>query len=210
MNMREGDLRSPQPRDWIEEFEQRPFRKILVVAKYGEDMEWLAGVPSDWEVEVFDKGEHPTFARRLPNVGREAHTYLHWIVQNYRFLGQFDSVVFCQGNPFAHDAEFIEHLSDPSRRTYGAIVQCNSVGLPHCEFTLCDEFCKVFGLPVQDPDYLFPAGAQFRVNGDKIRSRPIAFYEALLALTELPGMHAWTLERLWVLIFELPTTPGFR
>jgi hypothetical protein len=37
---------------------------------------------------------------RLPNVGREGHTYLHYIVQHYNSLPEH--VVFLQGDPFDH------------------------------------------------------------------------------------------------------------
>ena len=45
----------------------------------------------------------------LPNVGREADTYLHHILARYDDLA--DVVVFCQGNPLDHCPQFLELLA---------------------------------------------------------------------------------------------------
>ncbi len=53
----------------------------LVVARYAEDLAWLRNIPPQIRATVYDKNpndSHPG-ARQLPNVGREAHTYLHHI-----------------------------------------------------------------------------------------------------------------------------------
>lgn len=76
----------------------------LVVCRCGEDLAWLRNVPRGLPVTVYDKtpcpgspwpGSHP-----LPNVGREAHAWLHHLVEHYDSLA--DWTLFAQGHPFDH------------------------------------------------------------------------------------------------------------
>jgi hypothetical protein len=53
--------------------------------------------------------QHRTRVLNLPNVGREADTYLRHIVQNYEGC-LADVTVFCQGNPFEHSPDFLKLL----------------------------------------------------------------------------------------------------
>ena len=45
----------------------------------------------------------------LPNKGREADTYLNYIIDNYENLA--DKNIFAQGDPFHHSPDFLELLS---------------------------------------------------------------------------------------------------
>ncbi len=60
----------------------------LVVARYAEDLAWVRNIPPQIRVTVYDKNGDAPYpgAIRLPNVGREAHTYLHHIVKRYDTL----------------------------------------------------------------------------------------------------------------------------
>jgi tetratricopeptide (TPR) repeat protein/nucleotide-binding universal stress UspA family protein len=74
----------------------------LVVARYDEDVSWVAAYAN---TTVYNKGammEKAAAARviALPNRGREAGTWLHHIVANYDRLA--DRTVFLQGDPFDH------------------------------------------------------------------------------------------------------------
>lgn len=72
----------------------------LVIAHYNEPLEWLSSFSR--LATVYSKGElpkEPSIYREvkiLPNWGRESHTYLHHIVQNYDTLA--DVTLFLQGN----------------------------------------------------------------------------------------------------------------
>ncbi|MBU1040981.1 MAG: DUF3431 domain-containing protein [Proteobacteria bacterium] len=78
----------------------------LVVARYREDLSWLreVGLPC----VVYNKGPELDLSslppgaevRALPNLGREAHTYLTHILARYHGLPRYTA--FVQGNPFAH------------------------------------------------------------------------------------------------------------
>ena len=72
----------------------------LVVAKYNEDISWINKIKNH-KITVYDKSENPLkYTIKLPNVGREGHTFLYHIVENYDNLD--DITVFLQGNPFEH------------------------------------------------------------------------------------------------------------
>lgn len=79
---------------------------ILVVARYTEDVSWTSKVSIP--VRIYNKGEFLQGTYPLPNIGREAHTYLHYIVETYENLP--DLVCFTQGNPFDHSPRFLEVL----------------------------------------------------------------------------------------------------
>lgn len=85
----------------------------IVVARYNENMDWLKTI--QWNYVVYNKGEDdiPDWVKniiKLPNIGRESHTYLRYIVDNYDNLP--DYIAFLQGNPFDHSKELIKKISD--------------------------------------------------------------------------------------------------
>ncbi len=87
-------------------------KRITVVARYNEDMSWVDKLPGD--VVIYNKGEEfPYEIPRLdiPNVGREAETYIRAIIDLYDELKNFDSICFLQGNPFCHCPDLMDILS---------------------------------------------------------------------------------------------------
>ena len=68
----------------------------VVVARHDEDVAWLAPHASpSVRIEIYDKGTLPVGdSERLPNVGRESHTYVHHIVSRYETLAEW--TVFTQ------------------------------------------------------------------------------------------------------------------
>jgi hypothetical protein len=76
----------------------------LVVARYNEDPAWTRKVPPSLRVTLYNKGAplpaEYSAAITLPNLGREAQTYLHHLVRRYDSLA--DVTVFTQGRPFDH------------------------------------------------------------------------------------------------------------
>lgn len=176
--------------------------KYLIIARFDEGMEWVPQIPESWTPILFNKGPDRDDEMQLVNVGREANTYLHSIVEAYGWMHPEDEFVFVQGNPFTHDPKFIEHLGNPDLRHYGPIYSCPSTGMDHMPDADLDAYSRLLGLPVQQ-EYRFVSGAQFRVMGAQILARPLEFWEALLAITKLPNKSAWSLERLWAVIFNL-------
>ncbi len=93
----------------------------LVIARYAEALDWLADVPPEFEVAVYNKGAAITSdavrARAAsiterPNQGRESETYLSHVLGLRQPGGTQDDdfVVFAQGDPFEHSPDFLELL----------------------------------------------------------------------------------------------------
>ena len=75
-----------------------PMTIDIIVSRYKEDILWTKTLLPGKRVLVYNKGQGTL--NLLPNVGREAHTYLHHILSEYRILP--DWTIFTQGDPNAH------------------------------------------------------------------------------------------------------------
>lgn len=73
---------------------------IIVVARYNENVDWLKKEPfNKFKHIIYEKGPNLLNCERchkLKNVGREGHTYLHYIIENYDKLPNI--VVFLPGS----------------------------------------------------------------------------------------------------------------
>jgi len=168
--------------------------KRIVIARFKESLEWTNKIDPAWTLSIVDKSNG-----YITNYyGREAHSYLHWVTRNSENISPLDTIVFCQGSPFGHDEEFIEKLD--SKSVFGMPWECDGMGRPDCNYALCNEYCLLFGMPVQR-SYRFVSGAQFKVTGEQILNRSLDWWTALLGLTKIDPNSAYTLERLWPVIF---------
>lgn len=190
----------------------------LVVARYREDLRWLKRVPRSVRVTVYDKESD------LPNVGREAHTYLHHIIARYDSLSPI--TVFCQGKPFDHAWNFhavLRDLSDAPRLPepgflwIGHIVDRDD---PNGSLLFQRWSKNENGRPLrllefwrdlwetQAPDFFtFYLGAQFAAKRELILRRPLAFYQRALeiAVTFTDAAHCF--ERCWDQVFGVNGIP---
>ena len=84
----------------------------LVVARYNEDISWLNKIKNkNIKITIYNKGGNLNVKNiKLPNVGRESHTYLTHIINNYKSLA--DTTIFTQADPFLHSPHFIELLDN--------------------------------------------------------------------------------------------------
>lgn len=76
----------------------------IVVARYNEDINWL--IPYNDITIVYNKGEENieySFDNmiNISNIGREGHTYLYHIINDYEKLSK--RIIFTQGSPFLHN-----------------------------------------------------------------------------------------------------------
>lgn len=198
-----------------------PTHLELVVARYAEPLNWLRNTPDVIRKTVYDK--HPTDphpgAVRLPNVGREAHTYLRHLVARYDSLAEY--TVFCQGKPFDHAYDFHHRLREFASRpeTIGEFAW-----LGHLIDTDDEEGGRLFrpwsknedgrGLDVRGfhqalfgrdgpSEYTFVLGAQFAVRRDVVQRRSKEFYEKALAIAVAFPDAAHCYERTWDRVFSV-------
>jgi hypothetical protein len=179
----------------------------IVVARYKEDpWSWLP--KNDPYVKVYNKGEplkedssSKCEHASLPNIGRESHTYLTYIVQNYDALPEI--VFFTQGSPDHTGGLSVEQFtsipgncSENFHTTKGPYYTFDpdghlrdqvhyGVDLHPCELNFYDWFTRYICEDV-DPrgDITWYMGATFSVKSEKIRTRSKEYYEDLL--TQFP------------------------
>jgi len=84
----------------------------IVIARYNEDLSWLRKIPKKIKITIYNKGLDDINIQsiKLPNIGRESHTYLYHIINNYDNLA--DKTIFCQGDSIFHSPGFIDLLKN--------------------------------------------------------------------------------------------------
>ena len=145
----------------------------IVVSRYNEDIEWTK--PFGEHVVLYNKGDDfIEGAIVLPNVGREGHTYFHYICENYDNLD--DYTVFLQGNPFDHAADVCSQLhkflNEPidSNIDFQYLntekIMCNiQYGCYwHRSINVASVYETLFNKPATNRDFMFHPGAQFIVS----------------------------------------------
>lgn len=169
----------------------------LVVSRYKENVDWINKINKEnAKIIVYNKYEG---SNRLPNIGRESHTYLHHIINNYYNLPDF--LIFSQGNPFAHGAgeKIIKTINEKSfQLSYSSFVsslyptgyekiQVFANNLFNKKALLCSNFYQA---------------ACFSVTKNDILNNSIDFYEKCIAtLTTINPVEGHYFERLWETIF---------
>jgi hypothetical protein len=78
---------------------------IIIIARYMEDLEWIDKPPyNKYPYIVYNKGNDQNYKKtdkfieeiKLPNVGRETHTYLYHIIENYHRISRM--TIFLPGS----------------------------------------------------------------------------------------------------------------
>ncbi|GAB3985816.1 hypothetical protein GCM10028807_01890 [Spirosoma daeguense] len=196
----------------------------LVVAHYTENLNWLGNLPAGLTITVYDKSpDHSAgdTAISLPNIGREAHTYLHHIVSRYDSLAQW--TIFCQGKPFDHAYDFKkllrafvanpDDISPTGFRWLGHLIDTDD-NQGHQLFKPWSKNEDGRGLDLQGfhrallgtdgPEYYtFVLGAQFAVHRNVLRQRTVSFYENALAVSSSFPDAAHCFERSWDHVFGI-------
>ena len=171
--------------------------KQLVIAHFDEDLSWVKDVPKDWDVKIYSKETKEQTGLR--NMGREASTYLHHVIENYDNLA--DETVFCQGNPFDHCRDFPKCLNS-TMISFGSIFNYKSktgFGAPKENLEL---FCKTFDLPTSE-DFFCSNGSQYRVKKEQILRHDLSFYRKLLDKCYRDMNAPYILEYLWPVIWDI-------
>lgn len=202
----------------------------IVVAKYNEDLTWTR-LRNNYNVDitVYDKSDDNLkdindfvkvndFYFKLPNIGREAHTYIKHIVENYDNL--YDIEVFAQGRPFDHVPDFwqkVDLLTDdtdfvdfsPSRKisclnenSYLKVsnqhpnIDINDRGSGSYIFLASDGHKKLYELihgeinGGEDEFIEYGLHAMFAVSSERIKKTPLDTYKKMLELFSMEK-HEW-------------------
>lgn len=180
----------------------------VVIAKYREDVSWAANLGLSYI--VYDKGPEPvTGARPLGNIGREAHTYLTHIIEQWDNLA--GHTAFVQGNPFDHlfdhreaDVHALKSMimdcaerNVPFKGFAWFRLKCDGLGRPHDlkkpenegrwpgwgkDIPVAETFSRLFAAAPPKEFIARAATGIFCVSAERIRTRPKGFYESALRM----------------------------
>ena len=175
----------------------------IVVAHYRENLSWLEKV-NNARVTIYSKGgggKNP-----LPNVGREAHTYLHHIVHRYDSLAP--CTIFCQGHPSPHVQDYVTAFSknyEGFKELGWWAVEDDCQGRPHHPGLPLEACClAILGDPGPEM-FQFRAGAIFAADDKTIRAHSLDFWKRALDYSVREPLAPWCLERAWPFIFSCPS-----
>lgn len=204
----------------------------IVVARYNENLDWLVNYSSI--CKIYNKGNDDINTNfksieRLPNVGRESHTYLHHIIKNYDNLAKI--TLFIQGNISDHvpkDTMPIEYctnlITSATINGYSKNAYCHNVGMMSATYDLKlhDKWPKLkdsgycFGewltrvRNLAGKKYHIPFGSIqwykngiFAIDSKIIKYHPKAFYEQLAKMIDdhVDPEAGHYFERAWYEIF---------
>jgi len=176
--------------------------KIVVIARYKEDISWSNGLYCN--KIIYNKFYEEGIV--LPNVGKESHTYLTHIINNYDNL--CDMNIFTQGNPIFHSASFVRKVNNLKpwvgfKGLSDSNFETNWNGLPHHKTPLrvgwyCEELLE-FTPPEK---WIFNGNGMFAVHKNLILRHKLDFYKKLFKLIYKDMCLPWILERLWHPLFK--------
>lgn len=211
----------------------------LVVARYEEDISWVNELPIDSysQVYIYNKGSDSEFSIPkstvipLPNYGRESHTYLYHVIQNYDRLS--DVTFFVPGSGWHRDdkKKRIERIADYLKTSTSSMIlghreenyikttydfsidtwevtneankkkNSDTTLMPALDRPLRNWFEKRF--PNESITFVSYTGI-FAASREDIRKKPKEFYEALFRehLHTNPEVVHYS-ERLWKNIFSI-------
>ena len=197
----------------------------IVCARYNEDIRWL--LPFRYITTIYNKGNYSEILNKfetiiLNNVGRESHTYLYHIVQNYDNLTK--KTIFFQGKINDHkildledyfkEEDFtasldnypIDKLKDKIAHYGKYKTQYNNGNMKISYYTPYDWITKIIGLHIDDENKISKIvwGANFAISKELIHKKPKIFYENILRQIELDlnPEEGHFLERTWYMIFH--------
>jgi hypothetical protein len=198
-------------------------RKQLIVAKYNENMDWVKGV--DMDTLIYNKGNDFDLESvrgnkvkieeiKLSNIGKESHTLLYHIVNNYDNLA--DYIAFFQGKPFDHLVNFTEKYPNLELvdflNNFPESEELFGFGHYHIDIGYIDQrwhMLEALNIDKYKFGEMYCQGCQWILPKNVILNRSLDFWKVLLSWHEdpnngiiydvdLPSM----IERLWLYIFN--------
>lgn len=194
----------------------------LVIARYNEDVVWIDKINKIDKNNIYiynkndDKYEENIYKNiMLPNIGRESHTYLTHIINNYNCLT--DYVIFCQGKFDDHIGDNFDVLFDrinifdikPYNKDFRIYAyRSGSLVLNKDDFTFGQWMEKYIEKDINEivskKGFFCNYGAIFCIKKENILSRPIEFYKQLLQQQKENNTEVGHFfERAWFYIFNI-------
>lgn len=188
----------------------------VVIAKYIEPISWIESriVDEKTDVYIYDKSKSASLVSNervhintLPNIGREAHTYLHHIIKHYDEMQDDDYTMFLQGDPFFHikpsyhNMSFVQWMTNSTDGPVCPKLIVTERRDPpfRCRVAIHDSYTKIFNEPPLE-SYTFSAGAQYVVPNRLIKNRPKEWWIVLMDMLVNDEINPWEIERHWVKI----------
>lgn len=184
---------------------------LVVVARSWENVDWLNECKRPFI--VYNKGindlQFPSEA--LQNHGRDCHTYLYYIVNNYNNLR--DYTFFVQGDPFEKCQGFMSILNQDHWHPDTIQILCQTVfveelhGYPSGPIQGMSEILKKIGLYENEHMmHVFGLGTQYIVHKKFIQSKSLRWWQNLYDVytggdTEYMRHMAYIFEKLFLRIF---------
>lgn len=182
----------------------------MVISQYNEDIDWIYNNKLQDISIIYNKNNtiHKNYKKSiiLDNIGRETHTYLYHIVNNYNNLSPI--TIFTQAKPFDHCNSFIEEINNLDenisfKEFSNALLvvrnyKCSNHNCLQIKPT-CDKIFK------NCPEtFYFSPGALFAVSKNQIHKRSLEFYKKCIRLVDysIHPNEGYVFERVWRLIFD--------
>lgn len=189
--------------------------KQLVVSHYEQDLFWVSKTPQSLNPIIYDKSNKSQGFIKLENKGREPHTYIHHIIENYNSLAKW--TIFSQDNPFVHVHDW-ESIILGDKNLWEVVATYQQ---PGCYFfsnmgvltSDIEGFPHHPGLPIENlwnntfeqscPTHLyFTPSCHFIIHKDAIHIRTLDFYKNLKNILETDYASPWAFERYTSYIFN--------
>ena len=191
----------------------------FIIAHYNENLDWLK--PYAKQSYIYHKGNNTKapfdcyYWEKLPNVGREGHTYLYHIIKNYDNLAGIN--IFLQGNIIGHQEEGLcpknvedYYLELEKKNFYTTRIfllkrdECLVGKLKENQISFLEFFRLHAGRKLSLYYYAVSRGC-FSIKKDLIRQNDLNFYKGLIRTLENHSnpKEGYYLERLWFSFFGL-------
>jgi len=190
----------------------------IILAKYNENIDWVKQNNFHTISTVYCKGKKDDFDHKdyhriisLPNVGREGHTYLHHIIENYDNLSDIN--IFIQAHPFDHCPRAIKVIQDIiNKKTLFDGYQSFPTFILPIHNLMCKSLPNILDIKriceeiFINPPNLFHAWTNglFVVSKSTILMRSKNFYKKCLGYLDHSSdpIEGHVFERIWGLIFN--------
>jgi hypothetical protein len=211
----------------------------IVISRYSEKLDWLKDFPAETYKRVFIYNKNPkpfeekidrATIENLPNIGREAHSYLYHVIKHYDNLA--DATLFLpgsvRGKPWK-DFQLYKIRKSLDNGPGSYIVrstrpkgmekdfQIDSHELSNSSNKNLNNDFKLHPSPIRplskwmehympgEDMYCLGVFGTFSATKEDIRKRPKSFYEELIKTVDTTNPEAvHYMERLWANIFSIP------